>query len=168
MGGLALSAWRYPRSTRDVDLLIGIGQHQPAELIDTLATAGLTTRHVPPVRQLGELKLLQLEFEPPGTFISIAVDLLLVDSEYHQHALSRCVQLTLEPMARPIAVLSCEDLVLHKLLAGRIIDLSDAAALLRLNRGTVDIAYLKSWSGKLGVESDFAKVSLEAFGQPGP
>jgi hypothetical protein len=36
-------------------------------------------------------------------------------------------------------VLTCEDLIVHKLLAGRLVDRADAATLLRVNRADLDI-----------------------------
>jgi len=59
--------------------------------------------------------------------------------------------------------LACEDLILHKLLAGRVIDLADAAALLRANRETLDLNYLNRWASHLEVDGGLAGVWKEAF-----
>jgi hypothetical protein len=88
--------------------------------------------------------------------------------------------LTLEPMRLPMAlahrtpallpgldveifVLSCEDLILHKLIAGRIIDRADAAALLRANRAGVNLPYLQDWVGRLALHSGWSEIWEEAF-----
>lgn len=163
MGGLALAAWKYPRSTRDVDLLIGLEAEQPESLLDTLKRAGFRAKRSPLVRPLGEMKLLQMEFEPKESFVAIPVDLLLVDSEYHKIALKRAVPFHLADSTAELRVLSCEDLILNKLIAGRIIDRSDTAALLRANRDTIDIAYLAKWIPHLRLERDFAEVWKEAL-----
>ena len=62
-----------------------------------------------------------------------------------------------------VNLLACEDLILHKLLAGRMIDLADAAALLRANRATIDLAYLRQWIEANQLNSDLARVWDEAF-----
>ena len=62
-----------------------------------------------------------------------------------------------------VAVLVCEDLILHKLLAGRMIDLADAVALLRANRAGLDLDYLNRWAGDLEVATELAGVWNEAF-----
>ena len=62
-----------------------------------------------------------------------------------------------------VDMLACEDLILHKLLAGRIIDLADAAALLRANRETLDLGYLRSWAARLDLTGHLAEVWQEAF-----
>ncbi len=63
-----------------------------------------------------------------------------------------------------VSILSCEDLILFKLLAGRILDRSDCAYLLRFNRDTLDFAYLKNWASKLQLNDELDEVSHEAFG----
>lgn len=168
MGGLALSAWKYPRATRDVDLLVGIGARRLEELLGALGAAGFRAKHTPAVRQLGAMRIVQLEFEPEGAFVSIPVDLLLVDSEYHREALRRRVPMRLAGIAGDIFVLACEDLVLHKLIAGRIIDRADAAAVLRANRDTVDVGYLTQWVAKLKLSDELRDVWYEAFGKESP
>jgi len=61
----------------------------------------------------------------------------------------------------PEAVLATGDL--HKLLAGRIIDLMDAAALLRANRAAIDFAYLGRWIQEKALDADYARIWAEAF-----
>jgi hypothetical protein len=163
MGGLALAAWKYPRATRHVDLLIGIESLPPETLLDLLGRAGFRAKRTPAVRPLGEMKLLQMEFEPKETFVAIPVDLLLVDSEYHQHALQRAVPFQLPGVTAELHVLSCEDLILNKLIAGRIIDRSDSAALIRANHDAIDAGYLAKWVPHLQLEQEFREVWTEAF-----
>jgi hypothetical protein len=162
MGGLALSAWNHVRSTQDVDILVGIGDSAHEDILALVAAAGFRPRRTPPIADLGTLQALQLEYEPEETYLSIHVDLLLSNSAYHQQALARRVWRKIPDFEVEIAILSCEDLVLHKLLAGRLIDLADAVAVLTANRNTMDIAYLKQWSGKLGVSGGFQRAWDEA------
>ncbi len=61
-----------------------------------------------------------------------------------------------------VDVLTCEDLILHKLLAGRLIDRADGAALLRANGPHLDLAYLKQWVARLGLEILFDEIWSEA------
>jgi hypothetical protein len=72
--------------------------------------------------------------------------------------LERCVPVNLRDLDIEVAVLACEDLILHKLLAGRAIDLADVVALLRLNRSTLDFAYLAHWGGDLRVAPGLAQT----------
>ncbi|HTI52193.1 MAG TPA: nucleotidyl transferase AbiEii/AbiGii toxin family protein [Planctomycetaceae bacterium] len=168
MGGLALSLWKRARATRDVDLLVGIGTHSPDELLTVLSSAGFRPKHAPPVRSLGGMQILQLEFDPRDAFVSISVDLLLVDSDYHRVALQRRTPARLESVSGDLFVLACEDLILHKLVAGRIIDRADAAALLRANRDSIDVGYLGKWAKHLLVTDELREVWGEAYGSQSP
>ncbi len=163
MGGIAVAAWGHARATRDVDLLIGIDAAQLDVLLQRLAGTGVRAKHQPPVVTLGPLRLVQLLYEPPGTFVDVQIDFLLAESAYHRTALSRRVALDLPGVAVEIFALTCEDLILHKLLAGRILDRSDVAALLRQNRTSLDRAYLLHWARELKLNKDLSEVWEGAF-----
>jgi hypothetical protein len=62
-----------------------------------------------------------------------------------------------------VSVLSCEDLIIHKLVAGRIIDRVDVVALLGANQESLDTAYLEKWVRQLALEPEWTKVWAEAF-----
>jgi hypothetical protein len=162
MGGLALSAWKYPRTTRDVDLLVGVEPNRVAVLLDALRAAGFRAKRTPALRPLGRMQILQLEFDPPDAFVSISVDVLLVDCAYGREALKRRLPLRLPGIERELQVLSCEDVLLHKIMAGRVIDRSDAAALIRANRQSLDLAYLSHWARNLDLDDALAEIWKEA------
>jgi hypothetical protein len=163
MGGLALAAWRHVRATRDVDLLIGVSEEDREPLLLTLTSAGLRPKHQPPWTSLGSLEILQLLYEPPGAYLDLQVDLLLAQSEYHRQALARRMPTRLASLDLDLYVLACEDLVLHKLLAGRLLDRVDAAMLLRANRADLDLEYLLGWATTLSLGAELAQVWDEAF-----
>ena len=60
-------------------------------------------------------------------------------------------------------VLACEDLIVFKLAAGRIIDFADAAALLRANRSLIDFTLLRSECQQLLLATELDQVWHEAF-----
>lgn len=170
MGGLAMAAWRYARATRDVDVLIALGGTALDDVLRTLRQAGMRPRRSPPVTPLGPLDVLQLLYEPPDAFVDVQVDVLLARPGFAAESLARRVPVRLPGLDLELAVLSCEDLVLHKLQSGRIIDLADCAALLRANRGSLDEAYLSGTAERHGLSSDLARVRKEAMrgGQESP
>jgi Nucleotidyl transferase AbiEii toxin, Type IV TA system len=163
MGGLAVAAWQHMRATHDVDLLIRIAGTDIELILERLAEAGFRPKREPPVLNLGPFQVLQVLYEPPGAYLDVQVDLLLGDSAYHQMALSRRVSLKLPDADFEVPVLMCEDLIVHKLLAGRMIDRADIAALLRANRPALDLAYLTHWVFDMGLDADFAEIWAEAF-----
>ncbi|MBN1393553.1 MAG: nucleotidyl transferase AbiEii/AbiGii toxin family protein [Pirellulales bacterium] len=163
VGGIALAAWKHVRATKDIDLLLGVGADSLDAIIPRLAEAGIRQKRARLSIKLGQMELVQLFYEPPEAMIDMQIDLLLADSPYHKVALQRCVSATLPEMDVEIAVLSCEDLILHKLLAGRMIDLADASALLRANQNALDLEYLNRWAEALRVNDLLARVSEEAI-----
>jgi hypothetical protein len=162
-GGIAMAAWKYVRATRDVDVLIAIARERLDSLLVELRQAAVRPKRDPPLTALGRLDVVQLLYQPPETFVEIQIDLLVAQSPYYTTALQRRVATELPHLDIPIAVLACEDLVLHKLLAGRIIDRADAAALLRANRESLDLDYLLRWTANLELGRGLAQVWSEAF-----
>lgn len=162
MGGLALAAWRHARSTQDVDLLLGASSTPVDELVVTLEKSDVLLKASATPRSIGSIRVLQFLYEPPNSLMPVQVDLLLGELEYHQAALQRRVTFELGNPRVAIEFLSCEDLVLHKLIAGRMIDLADAAALLRANKGELDLAYLLQWASNVNVRPELQRVWQEA------
>lgn len=163
MGGLAVAAWKHPRATRDIDLLIAIDPPATDDLIRDLRDAGLYPKHDPFVSQVDETRFIQFSYRPTESHFALRVDFLLADSEYHRMALNRRRTIRIDEIDRDVAVLSCEDLILHKLLAGRMIDRADASSLLAINRAVLEFDYLHEWTRRLAVESEYEEVWQATF-----
>ncbi len=166
MGGLSVALWKHARATRDVDLLIDSREMNVDEILQVLDRASFHPKGKSPFMQIGEFRILQLLYEPPGTFLGIEADLLFADSEYQKIALSRRCPIRMEALGLDFFVLSCEDLIIHKLLAGRLLDKADAVALLRENRSMVDLAYLRNWVERHGLQSEWSETCREANLEP--
>jgi hypothetical protein len=162
MGGIALAAWEHTRATRDVDILLALQSIDIDTLLRSLVSAHIEPKRQPPVLALGSARIIQFLYQAPGTFVDIQIDLILCDSAYQKEALARRVPLRLPEVESEMFVLSCEDLILHKLLAGRIIDRADAITLVRLNKATLDYAYLLKWIQSLGLKKEWAETWQEA------
>lgn len=163
MGGLAMSLWKYPRATRDVDLLIGIETRQLDKILPQLQALGFRPKHSPPIMPLGQLNIIQMLYEPPEAFMEVQIDLLLAETDYLRTALERRIPTQLPDISVETAVLTCEDLILHKLLAGRLIDRADITALLKLNLDTLDRHYLAHWANQLQLVAEFASIWKETL-----
>lgn len=163
IGGLALAVWSHPRFTRDVDLLLGVDRANIDSLIDQLKSKECRPKTIPPLHVVGDHSFVQFLYTPPEEFYEVQFDLLLAETPLQKSALNRCVQRDLEGVDRPIYVLNCDDLILFKLLAGRMIDRADAAMLLRENRESLDLDYLAKWIKDLNLDRDFCEIWREAF-----
>jgi hypothetical protein len=163
MGGLALAVWSHARFTRDVDLLLGIDRTEIDTVVNQLVSRGCRPKRVPPLLTVGDHSFLQFFYNPPDEFYEIQFDLLLAETPLQKSALSRCIEQGIEGVDRPVSVLSCEDLILFKLVSGRIIDRADAAMLLRENVDDLDLQYLGDWIGRLDLGKDFQEIWAEAL-----
>jgi predicted nucleotidyltransferase len=80
----------------------------------------------------------------------VVVDLLLADSEFLNHALAR--KQTVEFGNLSVPILTLEDLIILKTLAGRLQDQADLEKI--RNRGVdlqVDWSYVQQWKTRLGL-----------------
>ena len=165
MGGISLAAWNHPRFTQDIDLLLALPEVEKGTVVAKFLDAGFFFKKDEQHRwiPLGGIELLQLFYEPPDSFMDFRLDLLAAKSDYHLGILQRRVTVTLPMVDREIAVVSCEDMLILKLLAGRIIDRADAATLLRRNRERLDEEYLLKWIKAHGLQAQLAEIWDEAF-----
>lgn len=90
-------------------------------------------------------------------------DLLLVNGDFQKAAVTRAVPWPLLQGATTVRVVRPDDLVVIKLLAGRIIDRADAAMILRENRGDIDFTRLHHEVTRQGVAADYQEIWREAF-----
>ena len=65
---------------------------------------------------------------------------------YERQAIERAVSVTVGGIPIPFA--TAEDLLLHKLFAGRPRDLEDAAGVVRRKRSEIDWGYVEKWASE--------------------
>lgn len=159
VGGLAMAIWKYPRSTRDIDILILLDDRSIPVLTRELAGIGLTQLGQQRI-ELGDVELLQ--FATGEEAVRIKLDLLCAKSPFARSALERRVVVTSEAMGFEVQTLRCEDLILLKLAAGRIIDRADAAALVRANAPTLDRDQMRKIALDLRLSGRLEEVFAEA------
>jgi hypothetical protein len=163
MGGMALAVWSHPRYTRDVDILVGIKGDELKSLLASLEASGCRPKQLPIPNTVGNHSFIHLLYTPPDEFYDVQFDLLLAEMPLEVSALNRTVEVEIDGIDLPLKVLSCEDLILFKLNAGRIIDRADAAMLLRENIDELDIKYLSGWVAQLDMSNEFQQIWIEAL-----
>jgi hypothetical protein len=135
MGALAANRYRAsPRLTQDVDLLLAnVGPGLEA-LEAAARAAGWNVRRASP-----EGELLRLRHPELGI-----ADLLIAGTEYQQQAIGRARE---EPVGdgESAPVLTAEDVIVHKLIAGRTQDRADIEAILAAGV-LLDERYIEHWA----------------------
>ncbi len=157
-GGLAVSFWGHPRSTRDIDLAILVANIDSFE--SRLRESGLVPSKEPHIAQLGFVQVSQWRMALRDAFIDIDIDFLISASPYHASALQRAQECRIPGTRTTMRVLTCEDLLLFKAKSGRMIDLADIEVLLELRRGQLNIEYLQKKSQEIGLDPSRWNVSI--------
>lgn len=134
IGGLAVASTGEARATLDVDISCWVDPQRMREATECLCRQ---LRAIPadPHAFVEKRRVL-----PVMTSIQIRADIIYASLAVEQEAIRRAV---ITPLAgRLIPVASVEDLLLMKLISERQKDLSDARALLRRFKKSLDLAYL--------------------------
>jgi predicted nucleotidyltransferase len=135
IGALAANRYRQsPRLTQDVDLLLADAGPGVDELERAARASGWEVQ-----RASREGELLRLRHPELGI-----VDLLIAGTDYQQEAIRRARE---EPIGNgeSAAVLTAEDVIVHKLIAGRTQDIADIEAILAA-RVPFDVKYVERWA----------------------
>ena len=140
IGGQAVLVYGEPRLTRDVDVTLGVDVDRLEDVLGCVRTMGLRPL-VDPERFTRETMVLPCEDPTTG----IRVDLVFSFSPYEQVALSRVRAVRVGDTDVKFA--SPEDLVVHKLVAGRPRDLEDVAGVLG-KMPDLDLTYVRDWLGQ--------------------
>ncbi|MEX0820068.1 MAG: nucleotidyl transferase AbiEii/AbiGii toxin family protein [Pirellulaceae bacterium] len=162
-GGIALSVWDHPRFTKDADFLIDVNGRDIAAILVAFQAAGLRPKRYPMLITVDGQRFAQFLYKPEDTDFDIQVDFIFAEQSYQRQALSRRLATEFSEWHVDAFVLSCEDLIIFKLVAGRIIDRADATALLRANGDRIDFSLLRRESRALKLSDDLARIWEEAF-----
>lgn len=148
-GGWAFSALIEPRATTDIDVLILLDRPS-SESIHSLLAPIFESLIVHP-RPMAMHGISMWRTVGVRRQKEIIVDFLLADSEFLRSALVRRRQTLLR--GEMIAVVALEDLMLLKMLAGRLQDLADLEKIeSRKTDLQIDWAYIDQWKTALGLK----------------
>ena len=160
MGGVAVRAYGLPRATYDVDVTISIDRSRLPELYAAIEEVGYT---VPEpflkgwVDQVSGMPLVKFRLYLDGR--GIDVDVFLGESEFQKNLLDRRQHHVAE--RTDLWLVSPEDLILLKLIAGRPRDLGDIQDVL-LAHGGLDSAYMRRWGKELNILQALERMLDEA------
>lgn len=168
IGGQAVLLHGRPRLTEDIDVTLAADPTRLDDVLDVCAVLKLRT--LPEdiesfVRQTFVVPALHEKTR-------IRVDFIFSTTPYEREAIKRAVFVQLAGEAVPFA--TAEDLIIHKLFAGRSTDLEDAATVVRRKGAELDWAYVERWVGEFasvpgrgdlpGVLADLRRQLEEAGG----
>lgn len=145
IGGQAVLLHGQPRLTEDIDVTLGAG---PEALPAIEATCGkLELEPLPKdiARFVAETFVLPAAHRETG----IRVDFIFSTTPYERQAIKRAVRVDLAGAMVPFA--TAEDLIIHKLFAGRPRDMEDAIGVARRQGSKIDWVYAERWAREFTV-----------------
>lgn len=148
-GGLAYGALVEPRATTDVDLLILLDEAAPEKIAALFSAAFDSVVPHPGPMDFRGLSIWRVVGIRGGK--EVVVDLLLAQSAFLRMALERKRTVEFQGLALPIVTL--EDLVILKAMAGRLQDLADLEKIKQRPGLRVDWTYVGDWQKKLGLDT---------------
>jgi predicted nucleotidyltransferase len=152
IGGQAVLLYGRPRLTRDIDITLGVDSDRFEIIARVCKDIGLKILPVEPAAFAAQTKVLPAE-DPDS---KMRVDFVFSFTPYEQQALKRVKKVELA--GYPVCFASCEDVIIHKMLAGRAVDEEDIRSILVKNRSKIDLGYVRKWLGQFEGLQEYADV----------
>jgi len=155
-GSMVSNYWGIPRTTHDLDFVIQLPPSAVTRLVEAfrddfaLDEAAVRAVYQPPH-----------QFNALDSRSALKVDFWLLQRvPFEQAMFERRVQQLL--FGEPAWIATAEDIVLHKLLWNRMTpserQLRDAAGVVAVQKGALDLDYLRRWADELSVAAELEKI----------
>lgn len=139
IGGQAVLLYGTPRLTRDIDITLGIDTDKFLLIKEICKKLKLKILPDNPETFAGETKVLPAE----ETRSKIRIDFIFSSTVYEKEAMNRTTKVSMN--GYPAKFASCEDVIIHKMFAGRAVDEEDVRSLIIKNRNNINAEYIKKW-----------------------
>lgn len=137
IGGLAVQFWGEPRFTRDVDIMILVPTDKTSEFVQ-LITNHYESRVSDSLRFARNNRMILIR-----TSNGYEIDISLGIPGYEEDVMKRAASYKLG--SEKVSVCSAEDLIIHKIVAGRPIDFQDLESIICKQNEKLDKKYIMHW-----------------------
>ena len=142
IGGQAVLLYGTPRLTRDIDITLGVDTDKFSLIEKVCRKLKLKILPEDPIDFARTTKVLPAE----DVKLRIRVDFIFSFTQYEAQAVKRSKRVLIN--GYPVKFASCEDIIIHKMLAARAIDEEDIKNILIKNKNSIDVRYIKKWLGE--------------------
>ena len=156
IGGQAVLLYGEPRLTRDIDIILGIGVNELGRVKKITPAIGLKIL-VKKEKEFVERNMVLPTIDKKS---GIRVDFIFSFSPYERQAIERGKDIKLGRTSVKFA--SLEDLMIHKVIAGRARDLEDVKSIL-LKNPKYDCDYIEKWLEEF--DKSLGEHFLKIFGE---
>ena len=153
IGGQAVLLYGSPRLTRDVDITLGADTDKLVEIEGICGKLDL--RILPEDAEVFAERTNVLPAEDARS--GMRVDFIFSHTDYEGQAMSRTKAVSMD--GYPVQFASCEDVVIHKMIAGRAVDEEDVKNILIKNKDSMDLEYVRGWLGRFGELAECEGIS---------
>ncbi len=154
IGGQAVLVYGEPRMTRDIDITLGLDSSRLSEVLEAIKDMGMVALPDNPAQFVARTSVLPSVHQPSG----IRVDFIFSSSVYESHALTKAKRVKIDDT--DVCFASVEDLMIHKMIAGRPRDTEDVRALL-IKNPEIDVVYVLNWLKQF--DEALARDSVQRF-----
>jgi len=152
IGGQAVLLHGEPRLTRDIDITLGVDTSVLNALLDIVRETGFQVVVADVKNFARETNVVPVSDQATG----VRIDFIFSFTEYERQAIERAIAVGMENTSVRFAAV--EDLIIHKLVAGRPRDSEDVRGIL-FRKPALDRTYLAKWLRSLSetLGRDFQK-----------
>lgn len=156
IGGQAVLLYGEPRLTRDIDITLGVNTDHIKELLEVVQE--LSLKPIPEDIESFVLQTMVLPALDEAT--GIRVDFIFSFTPYETEAIKRARKITI--IDQDVYFASPEDVIIHKIFAGRPRDLEDVRSII-LKNPEINTQYIQDWLKEFDASSDKKKDFLKTF-----
>jgi len=138
IGGQAVLLYGEPRFTRDIDITLGVDVDSFQDILSITEKLGLKPAADDPEKFAAKTNVFPVIDGKSG----IRIDFIFSFSAYEREALKRAKHVAVSGVK--VKYISAEDLIIHKLIAGRPRDIEDVKNVLARKK-RLDIKYIRKW-----------------------
>ncbi len=155
VGGQAVLFYGEPRLTRDIDITLGVDVNHFRDVLAVVQELNLK----PLPKEIESFVRQTMVLPALDEHTGIRVDFIFSYTPYETEAIKRAKKVKI--IGQEVNLASPEDLIIHKIFAGRPRDIEDVRTVL-LKNPDVDIQYIREWLKEFD-ESSEEKGLLKAF-----
>ncbi len=150
IGGIAAGVMGEPRVTGDIDFCIFIKKKGIKDFLEKAKKEGFKFDQrevIKKVEETGTFKIWCEDFH---------IDFIIASTKFEEKAFKRRQKITFQKIEAFFP--SVEDLILSKIIPGRLQDIIDAEKIVIRNFDQLDIKYLQNWAQKLSDEAEDLRI----------
>jgi predicted nucleotidyltransferase len=154
IGGQAVLLYGRPRLTRDIDITLGIDVDEIVKIESLCRSLNLKILVENPQAFTDQTRVLPTE-DPESR---LRIDFIFSFTSYERQAIKNANPVQISDFSVNFA--SCEDVIIHKMIAGRAIDKEDVKSILAKNKASLDTAYIEKWLKEFALLPEYERAYL--------